>query len=241
MMNRAFMISSAAHLVLLLLLWQIGVVFSRPATRAYPRLMTATLVAKSVMAPAPLVAGPPAAVLAAPEPQKNLPETPAFKPAAPKPIEKKKEPEKNTSKPNPQKSSASTKTTSSKASLVSSQSSAKTTGAAAANKAGGGGGNSIKIDAAAFPYAYYSDAIQNRIESNWQAPAGPERLAAVVFFRIARNGEIRDIKLEQASGSFDFDRAAISAVTYANPLPPLPVDYREQTLVIRYEFVANNF
>ena len=99
----------------------------------------------------------------------------------------------------------------------------------------------MRIDAAAFPYEYYSDAIQNRIENNWQAPAGPERLIAVVYFKITRSGEIKDLKLEQASGSFEFDRAAISAVTYANPLPPLPVDYREPTLVIRYEFAANNF
>ncbi len=237
MMSRAFMISAAAHLILLLLLWQIGAAFSRPVARAYPRLMTATLVAKSVMAPAAAVAGPSAAAPAMPEPKVNVPEAPKFKPAEKKPDAKKKEPVKAASKSDLPKTPAASKTAPTKSTTPAGKGSSQTPGAAAAS----GGGNSMRIDAAAFPYEYYSDAIQNRIESNWQAPQGPERLVAVVHFKIARNGEIKDLKLEQASGSFDFDRAAISAVTYANPLPPLPVDYREPTLVIRYEFVANNF
>lgn len=231
------MISAAAHLTLLLLLWQIGAAFSRPVTRAYPRLMTATLVAKSAMAPAAAVAGPSAAAPAMPEPKVNVPEAPKFKPAEKKPEAKKKEPVKAASKSDRPKAPTASKTAPTQSTTPAGKGSSKTPGAASAS----GGGNSMRIDAAAFPYEYYSDAIQNRIESNWQAPQGSERLVAVVHFKIARNGEIKDLKLEQASGSFDFDRAAISAVTYANPLPPLPVDYREPTLVIRYEFVANNF
>ena len=239
MISRAFMISTAAHLILLLLLWQISAAFSRPVARAYPRLMTATLVAKSVMAPAAAVAGPSAAAPARPEPKVNVPEAPQFKPAEKKPDAKKKEPLKAASKSDRPQTPAASKTAPAKSTTPAGKGSSPTPGAASAS--GAGGGNSMRIDAAAFPYEYYSDAIQNRIESNWQAPQGTERLVAVVHFKIARNGEIKDLKLEQASGSFDFDRAAISAVTYANPLPPLPVDYREPTLVIRYEFVANNF
>lgn len=241
MINRALMISAAAHLALLLLLWQLGVAFSQPMTRGYPRLVTATLVAKPVMAPAAALAGPPASAPATPEPKENVPEAPKFKPAEEKPEEKKKEPVKAASKPNPPKTPAASKTVPTKSTTPVGKGSSNPSSAASTSRTGTGGGNSMRIDAAAFPYDYYSDAIQNRIENNWQAPAGPERLVAVVYFRIARNGEIKDIKLEQASGSFDFDRAAISAVTYANPLPPLPVDYREPTLVIRYEFAANNF
>jgi len=236
MMNRALIFSTVAHLIMLLLLWQIGVVFSRPVIRAYPRLITATLVAKSVTAPAAALTGPP---IAAPEPKVNVPEAPKFKPA-----EKKQAPAKVTSKPESKKTPPVTKAPATKVSTPKAPtSSAKgSSGAATSSKTGaGGGGNSMRIEAPAFPYEYYSDAIQNRIESNWQAPAGPERLVAVVYFKITRSGEIKDLKLEQASGSFEFDRAAISAVTYANPLPPLPVDYREPTLVIRYEFAANNF
>jgi len=233
-MNRALIISAGAHVAVLLLLWQLGVAFSRPVMRGYPRLITATLVTKTIMAPAAASAGPPAAA----EPKTVSP------PAAPKftPVEKKKEAAKVTSKPEPKKTPPASKQPATKSEAASSSSgSSGSRGASATPAKTGGGGNSIKIEAAAFPYAYYSEAIQNRIESNWQAPEGPERLIAVVYFKIARNGEIKDIKLEQASGSFEFDRAAISAVTYASPLPPLPVDYREPTLVIRYEFAANNY
>lgn len=239
MMNRALIISAAAHLAMLVLLWQLGVAFSRPVTRGYPRLMTATLVTKTIMAPAAGSAGPPAAA----EPKVVAPaEAPKFTPA-----KKEKETAKVTSKAETKKPPATAKSTTAKSSNPAAKVSSPNLlgsrgGSASSSKTGtGGGGNSIKIEAAAFPYAYYSDAIQNRIESNWQAPEGPEPLIAIVYFKIARNGEIKDIKLEKASGSFEFDRAAISAVTYASPLPPLPVDYRETMLVIRYEFVANNF
>ena len=238
-MNRALIISTAAHLAMLVLLWQLGVAFSRPVTHGYPRLMTATLVTKTIMALAAGSAGPPAAA----EPKVAAqPEAPKFTPA-----KKEKEVTTVTSKAETKKPPATAKSTKAKSSnpaakVSSPNLSGSRGGAASSSKTGtGGGGNSIEIEAAAFPYAYYSDAIQNRIESNWQAPEGPEPLIAVVYFKIARNGEIKAIKLEKASGSFEFDRAAISAVTYASPLPPLPVDYRETMLVIRYEFVANNF
>jgi len=232
MMNRALFISAVVHVALLLLLWQVSVSLSRPVTRGYPRLITATLVAKTVMATAAASAGPAAAV----EPKAISPPTaPQFTP-----VEKKKEPDKVASKPDPKKTLPASKPSATPA--ASSSGSSGSRGSATATKTGaGGGGNSIKIDAAEFPYPYYSNATQNRIESNWQAPPGEERLIAIVYFKITRSGEIKDIKLEQKSGSFEFDRAAISAVTYASPLPPLPIDYREQTLVVRYEFAANNF
>jgi TonB family protein len=233
MMNRGLIISAAAHLAMLLLLWQVSVSLSRPVTRGYPRLMTATLVAKSVMAPAASAGSPPAA-----EPKVVSPPAPQFTP-----VEKKEEPAKVTSKPDPKKALSTSKppATKSPAAPASSSGSSGNRGSATTPQTGAGsGGNSIRIDAAAFPYGYYSEAIQNRIESNWQAPPGPERLIAIVYFKIMRRGEIEDIKLERPSGSFEFDRAAISAVTYASPLPPLPDDYREQTLVVRYEFAANN-
>jgi len=233
MMNRALIISAGAHVAMLLLLWQLGIAFSRPVTRGYLRLITATLVTKTIMAPATASAGPPAAA----EPKVISPEAPKFTP-----VEKKKEPAKVTSKPEPKKALSNTKQSATKPAASSSSGATGSRSSATPTKTGaGGGGNSIKIDAAAFPYEYYSAAIQNRIESNWQAPAGQERYFAIVYFKIARSGEIKDIKLEQASGSFEFDRAAISAVTYASPLPPLPADYREQTLVVRYEFAANNY
>ncbi len=233
MMNRGFIISAAAHLAILFVLWQASISLSRPVTRGYPRLMTATLVTKSVMAPA-ASAAPPAAA-----------ESETAEPPAPKftPVEKKEEPAKVASKPEPKKVPFTPKQPATKSPVTpaSSSGSSGSRGSATTTQTGAGGGNAIRIDAAAFPYAYYSEAIQNRIESNWQAPPVQERYFAIVYFRIARNGEIKDIKLEQPSGSSEFDRAAISAVTYASPLPPLPVDYREQTLVVRYEFAANNF
>jgi TonB family protein len=43
-----------------------------------------------------------------------------------------------------------------------------------------------------------------------------------VLFRILRSGRVGDTKLEQSSGNFYFDQAAMRAILLSSPFPPLP-------------------
>jgi TonB family protein len=80
-----------------------------------------------------------------------------------------------------------------------------------------------------FPYAYYITRVRDKITVNWFPKAidpGPDTvLQTVIYFRIARSGEISKIEIKQSSGMTAFDLLAQRAVTNAGPFPPLPGDY----------------
>jgi protein TonB len=80
-----------------------------------------------------------------------------------------------------------------------------------------------------FPYAYYITRVRDKITVNWfpkSVDPGPDTvLQTVIYFRIARNGEISKIDVKQSSGMTAFDLLAQRAVTNAGPFPPLPGDY----------------
>ncbi|MFH0811005.1 MAG: TonB family protein [Pseudomonadota bacterium] len=72
---------------------------------------------------------------------------------------------------------------------------------------------------------YYQE-VWDRVHRNWALPASHAgRLEAVVAVRIARDGSVEQVQLENRSGNDQFDRSALNAVRAANPLAPLPGDY----------------
>ncbi|MDZ7292174.1 MAG: TonB C-terminal domain-containing protein [candidate division KSB1 bacterium] len=225
-MKRAVIISAAVHLVVLLVFWQVSRALSRPVMRGYPRLITATLVAKP--SAGQMQASPaPAVVTAAPA-------------RAVTPVSKTKKPDKIVPETKTQKTPPSTKPNVQRPSSGlpgSPGSSGK--GSIAGSSSEVPGGHALKIDAPEFPFPHYLALVQYRIESNWEAPfAGQGERMATVYFKITRSGEIVDVKLEQSSGNFLFDQAATRAVYNANPLPPLPADSGLQTLGVHFDFVA---
>ncbi|HEX6178020.1 MAG TPA: energy transducer TonB, partial [Thermoanaerobaculia bacterium] len=75
----------------------------------------------------------------------------------------------------------------------------------------------------------------NKIGQRWLRPqSGDAR--AIVYFRIERDGTIRDAAVTTASGSGTFDRAALRAVLEASPLPPLPFGYSGHYLGVHLTF-----
>lgn len=97
----------------------------------------------------------------------------------------------------------------------------------------------VRLDVDEFPFSYYLALLRSRIQTNWEPPVGPATdfsRVATVYFRIQRNGQVTDISIEEGSGDFLFDRAALRAVTLANPLPPLPGDFPEPSLGVHFEF-----
>jgi TonB family protein len=96
----------------------------------------------------------------------------------------------------------------------------------------------INLDSADFPFGYYLITIRRKIAGNWNVPQSQanKELFCRVHFRIARNGQIASPAIEESSGSFMFDQAALRAVMQASPLPPLPNEFRDAFLGVHFSF-----
>lgn len=109
----------------------------------------------------------------------------------------------------------------------------------------GGVGGGLSVGAAAgegvgvpadFPFTYYIQRMLALIESHWYKPPAPTGTRARVRFTILRGGQLTGIALEESSGVPAFDRAALRALYAANPLPPLPFGYGQESLTIHLAF-----
>lgn len=112
--------------------------------------------------------------------------------------------------------------------------------AGAANGATSGAGVSFGASVtsfdADFPFAYYVEQLLSLIGANWFKPESSEGTNCVVSFRILRSGQVTDVKVDSTSGVSYYDRAAARAVYAANPVPPLPPDYRNDSLGVHLKF-----
>lgn len=98
----------------------------------------------------------------------------------------------------------------------------------------------VSVDGPPFEFSYYLQLIRSRVGQAWAPPAGlvsgGQPIRAVVRFRIARNGAIRGLSMESASGVEFFDRAALRAVQLSDPMPPLPMGYPGTDLGVHFGF-----
>ncbi len=81
---------------------------------------------------------------------------------------------------------------------------------------------SVASGGAAFPFPPYVAIVREKIERNWSPLPGAKGLKARVSFRVQRSGRVGDVKLDQASGNFYFDQAAMRAILASSPFPELP-------------------
>lgn len=97
-------------------------------------------------------------------------------------------------------------------------------------------GGNIQTDFATFPYPWYITQVRNSLWSEWEKrrPQGVAR-SAMITFAIARDGKIKDLKVEKSSGDDSFDFSAKSAVINAGPFPPLPMLYEKDELTVTLE------
>ena len=98
-------------------------------------------------------------------------------------------------------------------------------------------GGNIQTDFATFPYPWYITQVRNSLWSEWEKrrPVGTVR-GTMISFAIARDGKIKDLKVQKSSGDDSFDFAAKSAVINAGPFPPLPMLYEKDELTVTVEF-----
>lgn len=89
-------------------------------------------------------------------------------------------------------------------------------------------------------FAWYVDAVRNRVSSNWlQSTVDPSvRFAprAVVTFDVLRNGGIANVQILQSSGNASVDNSAVRAILGSNPLNPLPGEYSGSKVSVEFWF-----
>jgi len=103
-----------------------------------------------------------------------------------------------------------------------------------------GSGAGIVAEAGpAFPYPWYLKAIADRLDKQWRPPQEfqPDTACQITFV-IGRSGEVSGSQISKSSGDQLFDQLALRAVLYANPLPPLPNGFPDNTLKVHMSFVG---
>jgi protein TonB len=112
------------------------------------------------------------------------------------------------------------------------------TGGGLGGGAGSGAGDPFGVSA--FPFQFYLQMISDKITANWfQALVDPGvggQLQTQVYFRIYKNGQISDVKIDVPSGVEAFDLSAKRAIQNAAPFPALPNEYDGQYLGITLIF-----
>lgn len=90
-----------------------------------------------------------------------------------------------------------------------------------------------------FPYTWYVHAIRKKLDANWNVSSGfSQKIFTQVAFTVGKDGSIRDIAVEESSKNEVFDRAAVRAVEYTHPLPPLPSDFSDPELRVHVRFTV---
>ena len=99
-----------------------------------------------------------------------------------------------------------------------------------------GSAYSSQIGLSNFPFTYYLQIIMDRVSSNWFTslvdPGISGSFQATVYFKIYRNGQISDLKIQESSGIKSLDLSALRAIQTSAPFPPLPRDYEDEYLGI---------
>ena len=99
-----------------------------------------------------------------------------------------------------------------------------------------GGSGVTGLEGGDFPYTLYISGMQRRIGANWFRPRVAADAAAVIYFRILRDGTISEAETVGSSGNATFDRAALSAVVSSSPLNSLPPGYTGSWLGVHMTF-----
>jgi TonB family protein len=95
----------------------------------------------------------------------------------------------------------------------------------------------LTLDTLRFPYLWYLKNIQVKVNQNWSTLGLKDSpTPATIFFRIMRDGSVRDVKIEKSSGNNGLDNSAVQAVLLSAPFDPLPDGYSGNDLAIHYNF-----
>ena len=101
----------------------------------------------------------------------------------------------------------------------------------------GDGISSAQVDAYNFGSPYYLSLVFGKIRDTWENPLqSSSTLMTTIYFRILRDGNIVETKVEKTSGIDLFDQSAMRAIISSAPFPPLPNEFTGEYLGIHLEF-----
>jgi TonB family protein len=105
---------------------------------------------------------------------------------------------------------------------------------------GSGSGSGEPFGVSGFPFIYYLQFLSDKISASWFTslvdPGVSGQFQTQVYFKIYRNGQAADLKVEVSSGVPAFDLSALRAIQTASPFAPLPSEYDGQYLGIHLIF-----
>jgi protein TonB len=89
-------------------------------------------------------------------------------------------------------------------------------------------------------FGWYRDLLEQRVAQKWRTDDVDSRLQTappvIVTFDILRNGQIRNVRVLQASGNRTLDYSAQRAIYDAAPFPQLPQGYQRDSAQIEFWF-----
>jgi TonB family protein len=111
-----------------------------------------------------------------------------------------------------------------------------TGGTGSGSGAAAGSAFSSQIGLSNFPYTYYLQIIIDKVSGNWFTslvdPGISGNFQTTVHFKIQKNGQVSDLKIEESSGIRSLDMSALRAVQTSAPFPSLPRAYEDEYLGI---------
>jgi TolA protein len=75
---------------------------------------------------------------------------------------------------------------------------------------------------AEFKFPPYLAIVRDKVERNWNPPPGAKGVKVKVTFKVLRSGRVGEANLQESSGNFYFDQAAMRSILASSPFPPLP-------------------
>jgi protein TonB len=78
----------------------------------------------------------------------------------------------------------------------------------------------------------YADLVKEKVQRSWRPPSDPRQhvnMPTIITFEIQRDGSVRDVRIFQRSGYYDFDMSAQRAIFEAAPFLPLPDGYQRNS------------
>jgi TonB family protein len=102
----------------------------------------------------------------------------------------------------------------------------------------------LKSDPMGVDFKPYLQQILAAIKRNWLAVI-PEsvkmglRGRVALQFRISKDGRVVRLVYAEQSGSRPLDEAAVAGVSASNPLPPLPGEFKGESIVVQFNFAYN--
>jgi TonB family protein len=83
----------------------------------------------------------------------------------------------------------------------------------------------------------YKDMIWAKIRKEWTLPKalqGRTDLETTISVTLDKDGKIQKVRLEKSAGNTLFDHSAVRALKKAEPLPPIPEELNDDTVVITF-------